>query len=913
VKKAILIGSLVLFFFSLNSLLAAEKGSVSGVVKNTEGQILANAKVRISGDLLPEGREYITGKDGAFRFFSLLPGRYKLEITHPEAMDFAVEVIISLDKDTQVQAVMTPVGRVTEEVVVTAVSPLVDLKSTEVAINWDRQTVSSLPLGRSYAGMLQLAPGVPDNRDYAPNAGGNRQDNVYLYDGANITNPLFGHLGANFSELDIQEMNIKRGALSAEFGRAAGMVTNAITKSGTNKLSGSLRFVYEPAGFTWKFRDPNIITKYNVTSPTFAMSGPIIKDRVWWYASGNLPRSKTTDRVNNLGPVPDSKFSANELFIKLSSHPNPQHQLMVSFRNNDSSNKNSGIGVNSHPSVASNDEYLDRIIYASWTWIITKNTYLDIKYDHVDEKSKSAPITLLGYQPSFDLKNLDKMGNFLTATGYIVGGATKSGQYVGGASYPQTQNYSRDEIKVVLSQYLDFPGHSHLIKVGFGYDEGSEFLDRIANGWGSISYNSKLPSYADPKTRPGFRAIYYPKQPAQDSKGRTYSIFAQDSATIADRLTITAGVLLNRDEYLTYGKSEFSFRLDSGAVEKRKFRFNFDKEIQPRIGFTLVLDKNVGDKFYANFGRYFCMDNKSIARAAAPQRIYQADAWFLLDGTLVYNAPRASETGKVILESIKPTYQDEFVVGYSRPITKKWFLDLWGQYRNVKNVIEDFPTVNRETNPSTYVYGNLDGSDNAFGALATRVYKAFTIQIQHPFSDKWSLSANYTLSRLSGNWDLDYAPGSQLFYASSIIEDGPGTYVMDPYRDGIMAGDRTHVVKVFGTWEFLPRTMLGGYLRYQSGAPWEAHGKDFWGYAGYYKYLEKAGTRRLKAWTNLDLQIYHTIPFGRFNGVIEARIMNVFNIQQVQSRDKRLDQPTFGNPLSYASPRKFVITFSVNF
>ncbi|MFZ2053639.1 MAG: TonB-dependent receptor [Candidatus Aminicenantales bacterium] len=893
-KKTILLSLILLGLMGMGSAaLAIERGAVTGIVRTTEGTVLADAKVRISGPLLPAGREFLTKEDGMFRFLSLAPGKYKVEITHAEAMDYAIDVIVSLDKETQVNALLTPVGRVAEEITVVAAAPIVDVHSTEINTNWDKELVQNLPLGRSYASLLQLAPGVADNRDFAPNAGGNRQDNVYLYDGANITNPHYGYLGANFSELDIQEVNIKRGALSAEFGRAAGMVTNAITKSGTNTISGSVRLVYEPSGFTWESKDPNLVTKYDVATPSIGLGGPILKDKIWWYISGNVPYSKTTGRINNLGSVPDAKFNSTELFVKLSGNPHARHQFVLSFRNNDSMSRNAGIGVNDHPSVAVDGDGLDRIFYGSYTWIITQNTYLDFKYDHVDEKYKSSPITSLGYLPKFDPNDLAGMGYFRTATGYIMGGATLSGQYVGAGSEYNTQNFSRDEVKLVFSQYLDFKGHSHLIKAGLGFDDGSEFLERIANGWGSII----VTTYGG---QPAFRARYYPEQDAQKSRGRTYAFFLQDAATIGDRLTILAGVLASRDEFITETSRRDRFLL-----------FDFDQEIQPRLGFTFILDKKVQDKVYANYGRYSCMDNKSLSRAWAPLRIYRRDAYFDTAGVLLADNPQASETGKVILPDLKPTYQDEFVLGYSRPITTKWFVDVWGQYRSMNNMLEDYPTVNRETAPSKFVCGNLDGSDRAFGAKAERTYKAFTVQVQRPFADNWSLTAVYTWSQLKGNWDLDYAPGSALYYASSYLEDGPGLYVSDPLRSGILAGDRTHVFKVFGTWQFLERATLGTYLRVQSGRPWEARTTDYYG--NYYAYLEKAGSNRLDTWVNLDAQISYVIPFGRFRGVIEARMINLLNTQTVLMIDMRQNQPTFENATSYAPPRKFALSFFVNF
>ncbi len=66
-------------------------------------------------------------------------------------------------------------------------------------------------------------------------------------------------------------------------------------------------------------------------------------------------------------------------------------------------------------------------------------------------------------------------------------------------------------------------------------------------------------------------------------------------------------------------------------------------------------------------------------------------------------------------------------------------------------------------------------------------------------------------------------------------------------------------------------------------------------------------------WANLDFQVSYTIPLGRFNGVIELRAMNLFNTQTVLTVDQRADQPTYRNATSYASPRKFALTFYMNF
>ena len=842
-------------------LFAQERSSITGTVKDTAGNPIESIVIKLTGELLPAGRTYASGKDGQFRFPGILPGTYVLTATHANwtAVNEKETVVVGVGRSAQVQFVMVPMGQVAEEITVRAASPVIDLKSTEIASNWQKATVERLPLGRYYSSLWQLAPGVADNRDFAPNAGGNKQDNVFLFDGSNITNPFFGTLGANFSELDIAEVSIKRGGISAEFGRAAGMVTNAITKSGTNVFTGSFRLVAEPAGFTGKSKDASIVTKYNNYNPAASFGGPIIKDKLWFYASANLPRTTTTGRINNLGAVPNAKSFNNEFFFKLTANPWANHLITASIRNDSYKSENGGVGVNDHPDVSITGEGLNRVLYFSWAWTINQSTYLELKYDHVLNDYKSVPDKLIGYQPTFDPAHPELMGYFQTANEFaLVGGAKAAGQYVGVASETNTQNFFRDEAKLVLSKYLDFTGHSHLIKAGFSFDDGGEYLEREANGWGSILYYPTGSSTYGAAGKPGFRARYYPKQAPQDSRGRTYGIFVQDTVSIGDRLTLTLGVLANRDE--------FSTKTSTG---KQTFlKFDFGKEIQPRLGFTYMIDEKVGDKFYANWGRYNNMDNRSLARAAAPLRVFRQDAYFLLStGEKIYDTPQASETGKVILSNIKPTYSNEFVLGYSRPFLKVWSIEVWGQYRSVHNVIEDYPTTNRLTSPGTFVYSNLDGNLEdingniiATGVTAKRIYTAVSFELKKQWSDRWSLTAMYTWSRLYGNWDLDYSPGTSLFYSSSYIEDAPGLYIEDPLRYGYASGDRTHIFKLFGAWEPINNLTLGTYLRAQSGRPWEARMKDYYG--NYYKYIEKAGSRRLDMWVNLDFQVSYSVPIA---------------------------------------------------
>ena len=140
---------------------AQETGSISGVVKDTQGGVLPGVTVKVSGPLLPAGRETVTTATGNYLFLRLLPGIYKVEAGMTGMGKAATEVRVYLDVDAQVNLVLSPTA--TEQVTVVAQAETVDLKKTEVNFNYTADATKDLPLGRSYSGLFQLIPGVAQN------------------------------------------------------------------------------------------------------------------------------------------------------------------------------------------------------------------------------------------------------------------------------------------------------------------------------------------------------------------------------------------------------------------------------------------------------------------------------------------------------------------------------------------------------------------------------------------------------------------------------------------------------------------------------------------------------------------------------------------------------------------------------
>ncbi len=170
-------------------------GSISGSVRDSNGSPLPGVTVTATAPVLPMGRDTVTDSVGNYAFQKLPPDTYTVTASLAGLGSTRVSVPVEVDKTKTVNIKLTPA--VSESITVSAAPPTVDMKSTEVNFNYNAKTIERLPLPRTYVGLFQLAPGVAAGTGFAPVAGGGRQENLFLLDGASITNPSFGYLGTS--------------------------------------------------------------------------------------------------------------------------------------------------------------------------------------------------------------------------------------------------------------------------------------------------------------------------------------------------------------------------------------------------------------------------------------------------------------------------------------------------------------------------------------------------------------------------------------------------------------------------------------------------------------------------------------------------------------------------------------------
>src|SRR4030095_783816 len=140
---------------------------------------------------------------------------------------------------------------ISETITVTAESSVIDKDSATIATALNSDQLAGLPIAQDYRDLQKLIPGVQYSQDQirGPSAGGSGQDNVYNFDGVNVSLPQYGTLSAQPASHDIAQVTvIKGGARAVDFDRAGGFSMDSVSKSGTAQFHGELSYQVQEKG-----------------------------------------------------------------------------------------------------------------------------------------------------------------------------------------------------------------------------------------------------------------------------------------------------------------------------------------------------------------------------------------------------------------------------------------------------------------------------------------------------------------------------------------------------------------------------------------------------------------------------------------------------------------------------------------
>jgi hypothetical protein len=275
----------------------AATGNIEGIVTDTTGAVLPGVAVVVKNTGTNVTRDVVTDNAGRYRANALQPGMYEVTATlggfQPATLG-NVEVQVG---QTQSVDVKLRAAGVTEVVTVTAESPLIDTRRTDVSNVVGETAIENLPInGRRWENFVLLGPGVTNDGNFGlvSYRGISGLYNNNTVDGADNNQAFFSEargrtrISYSISQGAIKEFQVGVSNFSAEFGRAAGGTVNAVTKSGTNEFRGEGFYFLRDDKFTSK--DPFFpvgVDRPNERRQQFGVSagGPLESDKLFFFVN----------------------------------------------------------------------------------------------------------------------------------------------------------------------------------------------------------------------------------------------------------------------------------------------------------------------------------------------------------------------------------------------------------------------------------------------------------------------------------------------------------------------------------------------------------------------------------------------------------------------------------------------------
>ncbi len=564
---------------------------------------------------------------------------------------------VLLNQNTSVDVSLSVAG-VAEEITVTAEASLVNQDSTEIQNTLSSKEITSLPLTQDYRDLQKLIPGVMYTQDAVrgPSAGASGQDNVYMFDGVNVTMPLFGVLNIEPNTRDIAQVSVvKGGATAVDFNRAAGFLIDSVSKSGQNKFFGELSYqLLSPDFVAEQDGAQNLVYDQERTWITANLGGPIVPDRLFFYGSYYRPESSRENQANLYGELPEFTSERDEYFGKLTFTPLQSLLINASYRDSHRVDTSGDVfGSFRTATTGASTETKLQIGTFETSWIINPSSFATFKYTDYRNPGFGTSDFLADTNVGFtvgtqlDLANLGTIGRLVVPTplvgntaqnafiapyldryGYVcpanasaLGLSCTPGQRTGGGTTGFGQ-FARDDDsfyrkggQIGYNFNLGGAKLSHDLHVGYQRYTDSEDRFQSSNGWGLITIPAGVgaagtcPATACGTATPAFFVAQVSQQGARDVP-EIHSEFKSQSIELNDVIHFNAwsfnvGVLLSEDTLYGQGLKEADNVAGFVASPGTKYKmhtFGWDEMIQPRLGATWAY--NGSDTVYASYGRY---------------------------------------------------------------------------------------------------------------------------------------------------------------------------------------------------------------------------------------------------------------------------------------------------------------------
>lgn len=985
--------ALLLAFTGLASAQVSNTGTITVVVADKDGGRIPGATVTATAPDTITKRTVVTDAEGVATLEALAPSAQYTVVAQIQGFQDATREKIRVSSgQTAALELSLAVAGLTEAVQVVATTPLVDVTSATTGQDITLELTESLPTGRSYQSYLQLVPGVlPDDQAAGGNPaarsglnysdiGGNvgiSADNVYYFDGINVTDPVTGTFGANLNTEIIQEQKVITGAIPAEFVGAPGLISNVITKSGSNAFHGSANYFFQNSNLVAENENGGA-EEFSTKDSAFTFGGPALRDKAWFFGS-----YRYTNRQDDVSTLDTNEFmrsvdnTQHQGFAKGSWAATTSDLFSASYMSDpteisgrrqrditnarDRAREQGGarygatytrvwggtlleIGANKH-----NGEVTDlSAIRASQNAVLFQSGDVRSLVDEqrggfgrdlIDERDNTAVRGSLqrvfGNHTVKGGLEWSRSDNFRD-TLYVgsQGFTSLADKYVGaGITAAQVAGGSWTGLAFDVTNTSDFGGLIETINASsdraafYGaYDAnrdgtisaaelGAGMVFSAANSEGGVLYDRDFQAATGP----------------QETYSKGLSFFIQDEISL-NRLTLNLGVRTERwEHFATTGDNIYTFPW----------------EFAPRLSAVYDLLGDGRHKVSAFYGRYYdpVRTNMTNFAGTLTGSILEEQVYVnALNKFVTYRTRGGPAVQDALFSPTTQTpYTDDIQVGYGVDLGNNMSFDALYFNRRSRDILEDYD-LHLYADPEGYPgpvdhpqslflgydyfgYSENPGSNYVIATLAggERNFQGLEFVLRKRFANRWQMLASYNWNDAEGNTNSDSNADFQ-GDVDFLDPRAPNQYATQP-------GLIRHLAKGAASYTFDFGLQLGGTFNWNSGTvasrtflasgrnlplrvlPAEAF--EFAGYTTRWLAPDSVGSLENPAWGQVDLRAQYNRPIvGDASVEFFVDVFNVLNNQgAVRNQDLVAGQGAnaFGDEILWVNPRRAFLGARVKF
>ena len=943
--------AMVLMLTSAAIAQGVQTGTVRGKVIDENESPLPGVTITATSQALQGERVVLTDSNGEYILRALPSGLYELTylldgmetIERPQTVRVGGVNVVDLTMG---------VATVSEVIVVQATASPLD--SSEVTYNISQEDVDELAVVRDLDSIADLAPGLTlntPNADQATINGAFAYDNVWLMEGVEINDNIFGSFDDLFIEDAIRETQVLTSGISAEYGRFSGGVVNVTTKTGGNEFSGSLRVDYTNNDWRQRnqFEKDNQIERTDKTNDIWqaTLGGKVLEDRLWFFLAGRQRETEDEDNFDITGVGFDQLTDNDRFEVKLTGSISNQHTVSATYMDNDSTVLRKNFGFTIDPETVFTQQVPNELAVLRYSGALTESIFVEAHYSEKEQVAirggsasdiVDSPFLSFGFSRPVATQHYN--GTYFDATDPE---SRNNEQLAASVSlFQSTNNFGSHDIKIGVEDFTN-------INVGGNSQSptGLVFLfDYEIDGGGNPVLDAQ--GRLVPVFEIGFLNQWIPARGSR-LETNTQSFYLNDRWQLSDHWSFNLGVRYEQVDSEATG--------DLVAIDTDRF--------VPRLGATYDIKGDGAFTVDATFGQYsggynsnIVSSNSNVGNPSLIQYAYVgpqgAGRDFAPGFDLNNYVPvfaRFPSANVAFGDDLKSPITEEWTVGFGAQLGRNGFVKATYVDRDMDDIIEDFITFDLGTTVITDpLQLNLDNQEFRNTDIADRSYKAVQVQARYQITPNWSVQGNYTHQlENDGNFagEATNQPG---------IQSNLGNYpeIVDPDRNapfGRLAGYQEHKVRAWSSYTVgfgaFGKLNVGGLVNYDSGTPYslstnfrvpaQQRANDP-GYANpptnLPLFFGERGREEFDDLATIDLALRYSRPIGQVEPWVKVEIFNLLNEDKLVTFDNSVSAnaagpvdrnglpttfsrgPNFGRGTAtgnYAVPREFRVSLGVRF